>query len=306
MPYLPSPLKPAERPVDPRSTVPLEARLRRAMAARNEPALVEAVQEWEAFRRPHSLMSWGIHYLDDWGMEQALRLGAVLTKKNLKAYVDRAIEASRSWCSAPKTPDPWRAWSSMWEALKDEPGFAHDALLRICSGWGLHPQQPVGVDWTDGRFAGVMAHVPEDGLLNWDSPLPEGQGRFRVSPLMLAWLGADVALCQALLMAGANPFEPCPSSSWPAWTFEKATRDVSGLMRESMREFGGSLVAAPGAQPVRMFSTDPKISTLGSIAKERRARLSSNSEAALAGLVRWVPLDRSLPAAAPAGFKPRF
>lgn len=306
MPYLPSPLKPAERPVDPRSTVPLEARLRRAMAARNEPAFVEAVQEWEAFRRPHSLMSWGIHYLDDWGMFHALRLGAVLTKKNLKAYFDHAVAPSESLCSAPKAPDPLKAWPAMWEALKDDPGFAPDALVRICSGWALHPQQPVGVDWTDGRFAGVMAHVPEGGLLNWDSTLPEGQGRFRVSPLMLAWLGADVALCQALLMAGASPFEPCPSSSWPAWTFEKATRDVSELMRESMREFGGSLVAAPGAQPVRMFSTDPKISTLGSIAKERRARLSSNSEAALAGLVRWVPLDRSLPAAAPAGFKPRF
>lgn len=306
MPYLAARLKPMDRPVDPRSTVPLEARLRSAMAARNEQAFVEAVHEWEAYRRPHSLMSWGIYHLNDWGMDRALRLGAVLTKKNLKAYFDHAVATSESLCSAQKKPDPLGAWPAMWEDLKSDPGFAHDALLRICSLWALHPQQPVGVDWTDVRFADVMAHVPEGGLLNWDSTMPEGQGRFSVSPLMLAWVGADVGLCQALLMAGASPFEPYSSSSWPAWTFEKATRDVSGLMRGSMREFGGSLVAAPGAKQVRMFSTDPKVSALRNLAKERRASLPEHNEAALAGLVRWVPLDKSLPSASSAPFKPRF
>lgn len=306
MPYLMARLKPALRPVAPRSTASLEARLLGAMGSGDEQAFAEGVREWEAYQRPRSLMSWGIYHLDEWGMELALRHGAMLSKKNLKAYFAHVAKGSTSSSSAEEKLEALRTWSAMWENLKSEPGFAHDALLNICSLWSFSPGQPVGMDWTHREFAGVMAYATRESLLNWDSTDPAGQGGFRVSPLMLAWVGADVSLCQALLMAGASPSKPCPSSSWPAWTFEKATRNVSGLLRESMKELGSFPMTAPSAKQARLFSPDPKISTLSGLAKERRDSLPHHREATLAGLVRWVPLDRSLPAVSPAQARPRF
>lgn len=291
-------LKQLDKPANHESTLPLEARLLRAMTARNEEGFDALVREWEEYRRLKPLMNWGIYHLDAWGMDRALALDVDFTKEHLEAYFDQAVVDSATQFSQVQESDVFRAWPAIWEHLKGEPGFADDALLKVCLLWDKMslPTQSLRVDWRSPVFAGLMAHQPTDGILSWMGPRAALPGTYRVTPLQLAWIGADASLCQALLVGGADPYQVCPGTSWKGWTFAKATQDLAGLLRET------ESMSPNQVRPTQ----DQRVLDLNQLAKSRRQSLPKHSEGALEALIRLVPLDKALPAARPSAPKPRF
>lgn len=291
-------LKQLDKPVDTGPTVSLEEALLRAMTARNERAFDGLVREWEDVQRAKPLMNWGIYHLDAWGMDRALALGVDFKKEHLEAYFDQAVVDSATQFSGVQEPDVFRAWPAIWEHLKGEPGFADDALLKVCLLWDSMSlaTQSLRVDWRSPVFAGLMAHAPTDGLLSWMSPRAALPGTYRVTPLQLAWIGADASLCQALLAGGADPYQVCPGTSWKGWTFAKATQDLAGLLRETE--------SMSPSQPRPM--QDQRVLDLDRLAKGRRQSLPEHREGALGALIRLVPLEKTLPKASPSVAKLRF
>lgn len=291
-------LKQLSQPQDDGPPASLESRLLRAMAAWNEQAFDGLVQEWEEIQPFKPLMNWGIYHLDAWGVDRALGLGVTFQKEHLEAYFNQLVVDSITQFADVQEQDVLRAWPAIWERLKDEPGFADNALLKVCLLWdqGNTRTQPLRIDWGSPAFAGLMAHVPQDGLLSWESPRVTLPITYRVSPLQLAWIGADASLCQALLARGADPNRVCSKGSWPYWTFAKATQDLEGLLRES--EFRSPSMARS--------AQDQFVKDMNGLAKSRRQALPNHSEWALASLSRLVPLDKALPVARPSAPKPRF
>jgi hypothetical protein len=284
-------LREMDKPDSLDSTLPLEAGLASAMEARDEQTFDALAREWEAYRRPKPLMSWGAYHLDGWGMDRALALGVDFKKEHLAAYFDRLLVSS---LQLPKCQQPHvlKVWPAIWKHLKEEPGFADDALLGACLLWTRAPLGYVSVDWGVPAFADLMSHKPQEGRL----VCARDQAIYRVTPLQLAWIGADVSLCQALLVGGADPHQVYPGTSWRGWTFAKATQDLASLLRET------EIMSPNQPKPVQ----DRRVSDLCLWAQNHRQRLPKHNEAALAALVRWVPLEQALPSASPSLAKPRF
>ncbi len=261
----------------------LKASLLEAIATRDVSRLHQHVRTWNA-NNHHALMGWDVLYLepDPWGIQQVLRMGAVWSPQHLDNYFQALATSS------PARAQVVTLWPILWEHMKSDPTFSTQALFKICTHWerAEHPSvDPHAIDWSHPVFGQVLGLARTEKPFHWVPHALRFAGASDITALQLAWISADPSLCRGLLAAGADPEEPSLLSSWPSWTFSRATKDPEAVIDESPNYF--------------------RRQTMG-LARQRREKIPSHNEGLLYSLTRTVPLEQSLPDASPSLPKPRF